>query len=69
MAGDLCREEKNPFVMQYLCVFCGKSRTESSWCKREECFTRVKLGLQSFAAPGGFVAARNFLTSRELHTF
>lgn len=55
--------------MQYLCVFGGKSRTESSWCKREEVFTRAKLGLQSFAAPWGFVAARMSLTFKELHTF
>lgn len=55
--------------MQYLCVFGGKSRTESSWCKREEIFTRVKLGMQSFAASWGFVAARIFLILRELHMF
>lgn len=55
--------------MQYLCVLGGKSGTESSWCKREEVFTRAKLGLQSFAAPWGFVAARICLNFRELHTF
>ena len=47
---------ENPFVMQYLCVFGAKSRTESSWCEREEVFTRAKLGLQSFGAVRGFVA-------------
>lgn len=53
--------------MQYFCVFGGKSRTESSWCKRGKVFTRAKLELQSFAAARGFVAARTFLTFRELH--